>query len=266
MPPMNIVLVPGLFGFGKLGPIQYFNGVAQRLEDTFPGAHVEATMTDPLGTVAVRAKALADQVVQLFGPTEDVHIIAHSMGGLDARFLASENLAGLGARVKTIATVGTPHSGSPVATVLEAVNPLDSLARLLRLDTTFLAELRDNVDAVRDLSALGAAALNKQCLDVQHIRYLEVAGVGREGPFHTSKLFAPTFLFVHAVAGRNDGIVPVTSAQRQRPLFASWPADHADLIGHDLDGPTPLSSPRFNHFLVYEDIVQRGILRKIGGA
>jgi triacylglycerol lipase len=263
---MNIALVPGLFGFGKVGPIEYFNGVAQYLRNRFPGAHVEATTTDPLGRVADRAKVLAKQIVDRFGAAGDVHLIAHSMGGLDARFLASNNLENLSVCVKTVATVGTPHSGSPVATVLEAVNPLDSLALLLRLDTTFLAELRDKADAVRDLSSQGAAALNSQCPDVQHIRYLEVAGVGRAGTFHTSKLLAPTFLFVHAVAGRNDGLVPVTSAQRQRPLFASWPADHADLIGHDLDGPTAFSSPRFNHFLVYEDIVQRGILGKIAGA
>ncbi len=86
-----------------------------------------------------------------------------------------------------------------------------------------------------------------------------VASVGREGLFHTSAFFAPTFLFIHAVAGRNDGVVPVTSAQRHRPLFASWPGDHADLIGHDLNGPTPLSMPKFNHLQAYAGIVRRGV-------
>jgi triacylglycerol lipase len=260
---MNVVLVPGIFGFERFGPLEYFNGVARHLEETFPDLHVRATTTDPLGTVAERAKVLADEIVQLFGSSEDVHLVAHSMGGLDARFLVSNNLAGMNARVKTIVTVAAPHSGSPVATALQAANPLDSLATLLGLEGGFLDELRSKFDAVRDLSEQGAAMLNEQCLDVPHIRYLEVAGVGRDALFHTSNFYAPTFLFVHAVAGRNDGVVPVTSAQRERPLFALWAGDHADLIGHDLNGPTPFSAPKFNHLIAYEDIIRRGVLGQI---
>lgn len=261
---MNIVLVPGVFGFEKLGPLQYFNGVAEHLEQKFPNVQVRAAQTDPLGTVADRAAVLADEVVQLFGPTDEVHLIAHSMGGLDARFLVSTDLAGMRARVKTVATVGTPHHGSPVATVLEAANPLDLTMKFFGLNGAFVEELRTKINALHDLTEHAAAALNEKCPDIPAIRYLEVAGVGRDELFHTAAFFVPTFLFVYARAGRNDGVVPIVSAQRQRPLFASWPGDHADLIGHDLNGPTPLSVPKLNHFLVYEDIVQRGILGRIG--
>ncbi len=182
------------------------------------------------------------------------------MGGLDARFLVSRDLEGLRARVKTIATVGTPHHGSPVATTLEAANPLDFPTGFPALEGDFVEELRGKLDALHDLTQQGAAALNVQCADVPGIRYLEIAGVGRDGLFHTSAFFVPTYLYVYAKAGPNDGIVPVTSAERQRPLFASWPGDHADLIGHDLNGPTPMSRPQLNHFLIYEDIIRRGIL------
>jgi triacylglycerol lipase len=260
---MNVVLVPGIFGFEQLGPLQYFNGVARHLEEIFPDLHVRATTTDPLGTVADRAAVLADEITRLFGSLEDVHLVTHSMGGLDARFLVSNNLSGMAARVKTIVSVAAPHSGSPVATALEIANPLDSLAALLYLKGSFLEELRTKFNAVRDLSERGAALLNDRCLDVPQIRYLEVAGVGRDGLFPTSKFFAPTFQFVHAMAGRNDGVVPVSSAQRHRPLFALWAGDHADLIGHDLDGPMPLSAPQFNYLLAYEDIIRRGVLGQV---
>jgi hypothetical protein len=85
-------------------------------------------------------------------------------------------------------------------------------------------------------------------VDDPHVRYLEIAGVGRDAFPHTSAFFAPTFLFVHARAGRNDGVVPMTSALRGRTPFDMWAADHADLIGHDLNGPTPLSTPRLTTF------------------
>jgi triacylglycerol lipase len=240
---MNVALVPGIFGFDRLGLLEYFNGVARWLEDRFPGLQAAMTRTDPLGTVADRGEVLAEEIVRIFGAAEDVHLIAHSLGGLDARFLASNNLSGLGARVKTIVSISTPHMGSPVASVLEQANPFDQLSSLLNLDNGFLTDLRGKLDAVRDLSESAAALLNAQCTDVPHIRYLEVAGVGRDGPFHTSNFYALTYLYVHARAGRNDGLVPMTSAQRQRPLFALWAGDHADLIGHDLNGPTPFSTP-----------------------
>jgi len=257
---MNLVLVPGIFGFERLGQLQYFNGVAAHLEKTFPDVHAAAMNTDPFGTVPDRAEVLAAEIVRAFGSTEDVHIIAHSMGGLDARFLVSLDLANMRERVRTIVTVGTPHSGSPVATAIEKVNSLDSLTDLLRLHGSFIDELRSKVNAVKDLSEAGAAALNKRCIDVPQIRYFEIAGVGRDQLFHTAKLYVPTFLFVYSAAGLNDGVVAVASARRQRPLFASWAGDHSDLIGHDLDAPTPFSPPQFNYLLGYEDIIRRCIL------
>jgi triacylglycerol lipase len=251
---MNIVLVPGLFGFDRFGPVEYFNGVASYLEQTFPGLRVKAATTNPLGSVADRADILAQQIGLLFGP-EEVHLVAHSMGGLDARFLVSHNLA-VGAQVRTIVTIASPHSGSPVATLLDRDNPLNALAGL---GNPFIDELRNNLNAINDLSEQGAALLNQQCPDVPHIRYLEIAGTGRDGLIPTSLLLAPTYAFVHAKAGTNDGVVPLISAQRDRPLFASWAGDHNDLVGHDLDGPTPLSVPKFDYLAAYADVIRRGI-------
>jgi len=249
---MNIVLVPGLFGFDRLGPLQYFNGVASHLEQTFPGLHVKAATTNPLGTVAKRADILAQQIGALFG-TEEVHLVAHSMGGLDARFLVSHNPA-VAARVRTIVTIATPHSGSPVATLLDRANPLNALPGL---GNAFLDGLRNNLNAVDDLSEQGAALINEQCPDAPHICYLEIAGTGRDGPIPTSLLLAPTYLYVRAKAGVNDGVVPLSSAQRDRPLFASWAGDHNDLIGHDLNAP--LSVPKFDYLAAYADVIRRGI-------
>jgi hypothetical protein len=133
------------------------------------------------------------------------------------------------------------------------------LNALPRLANAFIDELRNNLNAINDLSEQGAALLNEQCPDVPNIRYLEIAGTGRDGPIPTSFLLAPTYLYVQAKAGINDGVVPLSSAQRDRPLFASWAGDHNDLIGHDLNGPTPLSVPKFDYLAAYADVIRRGI-------
>ena len=252
-PFMNIVLVPGLFGFDRFGPLEYFNGVASYLEQTFPGLQVKAATTNPLGTVANRADILAQQIGALFG-SEEVHLVAHSMGGLDSRFLVSHNPE-VAAQVKTLVTIATPHAGSPVATLLDRGNPLNALPGL---ENSFLDQLRNNLNAINDLSAQGAALLNQQCPDVPRIRYLEIAGTGRDEAMPTSLLLAPTYLYVRARVGVNDGVVPLSSAQRDRALFASWAGDHNDLIGHDLNGPTPLSVPKFDYLAAYAAVI-RGI-------
>ena len=86
---MNIVLVHGVLGFGRLPSlvglpvVRYFNGVAEHLGRSH---RVVEPSQNPIGSVAERGDQLAAEVARLqLGPGEKVHIIAHSMGGLDAR-------------------------------------------------------------------------------------------------------------------------------------------------------------------------------------
>jgi triacylglycerol lipase len=65
---------------------------------------------------------------------ERIHVVAHSMGGLIARYYV-QRLGG-DARVHTLVTMGTPHGGSQVARWMPG-----ALARQLRPDSDVLAEL-----------------------------------------------------------------------------------------------------------------------------
>ncbi|HKV09939.1 MAG TPA: hypothetical protein VJ725_17500 [Thermoanaerobaculia bacterium] len=256
----NIVLVPGVLGFERIKNLEYFNGVAAHLRNRFPGIRVFPANTVPLGTVALRAETLADQIVAAMSRgaldgSRPLHILAHSMGGLDARFLAAKNLRGLKPRIATITSIGTPHLGSPVASLLNQGNPLDILPPLLGLHGQVLDDLRANANAVHDLSEEAAHIFNAQCPDQPGIGYFEVVGIGREGFLQTSAFFLPTFLFVNARRGRNDGIVPFSSATRGRVPIAQWQGDHADLIGHNLD--RPLGLPVVQLLQAYDSLVRR---------
>lgn len=256
----------GVLGFGRLLGVGYFNGVAEHLRQRFPGCAVLPTVVDFLGEVKHRAAQAAQQIANpptdiSFDSTKPIHIIAHSMGGLDARFLTSKNLQNLQNRIKTITCLGTPHFGSPVATILDIANPFQLFPfHGQQSNSTFIDELRVRQNALHDLSEKLAEDFNNECPDISSVHYFDVAGVGRNGIFHTSAPFAPTFLVVTAAAGRNDGVVPFTSATRRRQPAFIWPADHADLVGHDLNGPTAQSRPAFDYLAAYDNIVRTLIL------
>ena len=251
---MNIVLAPGVLGFDRLSKIEYFKGVANHLR-TKLGANVLAATTVPLGTIEQRAELLAQQILDARFDASPVHILAHSMGGLDARFLIARNVGGVAPRIASLTAIGTPHFGSPVATLLDKVNPFTAFPNL-GARSEFIAELRESTNAVHDLSEATASKFNEECPDDPRVRYFEVVGVGRSGARHTSAAFALTFRFVRDRAGNNDGVVPVQSATRNgtRKPIAKWPGDHADLIGHNLNSLT--ADPPFPYLEKYEELVR----------
>ena len=247
--------MPGLLGYDRLGGIQYFNGVAQHLSQVFSDrVCVREAKTLPLGSIEGRAKFLATQIDEFF-PKGDVHLVAHSMGGLDARRLVTEKALGLYKRVRSIVTIGTPHLGSPIATTVNAFN-------LLRMNigwtagASLLDMLRQNFNAIHDLSGAAAKIFNDACADLDHVYYLEIVGVGRAGGTPTALLLKPTYQRVLALEGPNDGVVSAVSAQRKGRTHWVWQADHVDMIGHDLNGPLPSTRPAFPFLSKYEEIVK----------
>jgi triacylglycerol lipase len=140
---MNIVLAHGILGFKKLLGIDYFNGINKRLKDKFK-ANVLVTEVDPTKSVEYRGKQLRNQILDALRITESnltlnanqkVHIIAHSMGGLDSRFILSpQNPDHIAEQVTSLTTIGTPHQGSPVAdlcyALLDGKAPLPTMGAL----------------------------------------------------------------------------------------------------------------------------------------
>ena len=127
---MNIVLVHGILGFrnlvelGSIGMVPYFRDVAERFKAR--GHRVLAVELDKTAGVAKRAGQLGEQIASALGaggaldPAQKTHIIAHSMGGLDSRYLLSPaNPAPNKPRITSLTTIGTPHFGSPIADAVD---------------------------------------------------------------------------------------------------------------------------------------------------
>ncbi|HEX3093102.1 MAG TPA: hypothetical protein VHW72_10800, partial [Candidatus Angelobacter sp.] len=170
----TIILAHGIFGFGDLLPgfpslVNYFNGVELHLGG-FPKVFVPSV--NPIGCIEQRAKQLASAIANKSGLTDPLHIIAHSMGGLDARFLMT-HLPEVGQRVATLVTIGTPHGGSPVADAFD--NPLDPLRA--HISPFIMKQLQENAGAVHDLTTDSCRQFNIDTPDMEHgVKYFEIAG------------------------------------------------------------------------------------------
>lgn len=221
VPRRPIVLAHGLAGFSQIGVrrlrlASYFKGIPEHLCDL--GCRVIAAEVPALGTIEKRARALA-HLVRNASPDEPVHVIAHSMGGLDARHMISH--LGMHERVLSLVTLGAPHRGSPVADRVSEFakrSRLRDLLHLSKLENTALHDLRTDV----------CARWNERTPDAPGVRYYSVAGVKPRDQMIYGLRF--THDVVAPAEGANDGLVSETSAAWGETL-PQWDCDHVNLVG-----------------------------------
>lgn len=93
--------------------LHYFKGVARHLRrHGFDVYHSTVGFAAGLPRRAEDLREEVERVLALKGAGK-VHIIGHSMGGLDARYMIAR--LGMADRVASLTTVGTPHHGTSLA-------------------------------------------------------------------------------------------------------------------------------------------------------
>ena len=214
-----IVLVHGLCGFDRLyafrRPIKdYFPGIREHLEAA--GNRVYSARVSPTAGIEQRAADLK-RYIQREVPAGPVHLIGHSLGGLDARYAVS-NL-GLESRVLSLTTVAAPHRGSAFADW--------GWRRLSRYIVPFLRMLGIPYDAFIDLRTDSCRRFNEEVPNVPGVRYFSVAGVC-EKPWVGLEWAVPHRI-VNRAEGPNDGVVSVASATWGEQTDV-WAGDHLNLV------------------------------------
>lgn len=245
-----IVLVHGIARFDILNEIfrsklklpptkfddlfQYFKGIKTHLEAR--GFEVFHSNQDFAGSVELRSTQLKDRVndILLTKGAKKVHIIAHSMGGLDARHMIVDK--GMADKVASVTTIGTPHLGTVLAD------------HVLGHGGVFLIEgLRMvlNLEGFADLTVAACTHFNSRAEDQEarnSVFYQTYASSEQ-----LNLVFAPlipSWLFIREHEGKNDGLVPVRSQQWKKELIATdgkrktvsqkefpLPADHLNQVG-----------------------------------
>jgi triacylglycerol lipase len=238
-----IVLVHGLFGFDqvRMGPlvlIDYFNGIPPVLRAA--GNRVLVPKLSPTASIASRAVQLK-AFINREAPDEPVHLIGHSMGGLDCRYMITH--LGMAPRILSLTTLGTPHRGSPFADW--------ALARFARIFGTILDQLHIPRQAFDDLTVARCKKFNDETPDAPAVRYFSIGGYH---PLHWSnpswRLTAP---LVARAEGPNDGIVSLSSS-KWGESFEVWDADHMSLV----NWPQPLKLGRkHDRIIQYAELLGR---------
>lgn len=235
-----LVFVSGLGGFDHIGipglSISYFRGLRDYLLLQGITAHFPQQL--PFASVADRAEYLARYLDGFRG--QRILLIAHSMGGLDCRYLIHH--LDPDRRVRGLATIATPHRGTPLADwFFDTDGLLQWLGR--KLMTPALAELQ----------VKACERFNRVICDRPDVAYLSYAGVRpvEEIPL----VFRPWSKLITAHAGANDSQVPLTSAMWGQ-FKDQWRADHFELTGWSLGIPNQSTSRPFNACSRYAKVLQ----------
>jgi triacylglycerol lipase len=249
VPRHKIVFCHGLLAFSTFhlqvpDNRNYFSPLRDFFNDR--GYQVLYPEVAPVGSVAIRAAQLREQIQSW--TSEPVNLIAHSMGGLDARYLITR--LGMADRVCSLTTIATPHHGTVLA-------------------DWFMTNFQQRVPLVRALEALGAsvagfadcrpsacALFNESVPDMPRIKYFSFGG--EVSVQRLSPMLRRAWNMLTALEGPNDGLVSAASAHWGEYL-GTIHADHfaqtPDMVfvrpGEDYD---PLA---FYSRLV-EDLARRG--------
>jgi triacylglycerol lipase len=210
-----IVLAHGLFGFVRIGfghitLTPYFRTIPDALRSA--GNRVLITRVPSIAGVEHRAARLGEQILEAF-PDEPVHVIGHSMGGLDARRMLATSV--WRRRVLSLTTIGTPHLGTALADFAKL-----RVGRIFRL----LASMGVDPQGCLDITRRAARRFNRCYPAPEGIPCFSVAG--NPTPETVCWPLTRTFAALFELEGTNDGLVPIDSALAFGTALPHWPVDH----------------------------------------
>ncbi len=206
-----ILMLHGI-GFRDLRYFNYWGRIPKELVKN--GAIVYYGHQEAWGTIEDNALIIKKKLEEILleNHCDKVNIIAHSKGGLDARYLISG--LGMAEHVASLTTVSTPHRGSELLNILNRLP--DSVYRFIAslFDKSFakFGDIRpDCYHSSKQLSPGFCLEFNEKYPDVQGVYYQSYASIVKN-TFGDGLLSIPNLLMFLAGAPKNDGLVTVDSA------------------------------------------------------
>ena len=207
-------------------PILLVHGIAYRDDMALPswgnvpaflrrgGSAVYLADTEAWASYTSNGEIIRDRIAGILAETkaEKVNIIAHSKGGIDARYAISA--FELGDQVASLTTVGSPHRGTCIADIV--VDNLADRADFLYDAVNCLGILMgdkhpETSQAVSELTRDAMHEFNLKYPNLANV-YYQSYGTEMLNPLN-DPLFSATYLLLQKYEGDNDGMISKSSYQ-----------------------------------------------------
>ena len=242
-----VVLIHGLGAKKGFGPLNYFYRMKPLLESW--GNRVHIANLALWHSSEFRCEQLGSEILKHF-PDEPVNLFGHSMGGIDARLLATK--ADFKNRIKSITTLGTPNHGCSIVDL--------ALDRFEFIRAQNINKILASIN-LKNMNHLGFEQLSTKHLkgengstitDVPEVSYYSVAGAIADPVLKNAlPVFWSTHKILKEMEGDNDGFVSVKSATHGN-MIGVYPLDHYRQIGHFMS-----NKGRQIYYQMLADIFQR---------
>ncbi|KAI8902411.1 Alpha/Beta hydrolase protein, partial [Globomyces pollinis-pini] len=208
-PISPVVLCHGLFGYSEKQiatlQLQYWRGIKDVL--LHRGCEVYSTGVGSISSVKERAVNLHKFLEQNFRVSLIINLVAHSMGGLDCRYLIS-HIPNRSYKILSVSTIATPHRGSSFMDWVRDKVGVGHLSQYIRRETEDVVPF--DALAFTNLTRDYCRAFNSITHDDPEVYYSSYAASANMGIL--SRLAFP-FHIVRKSEGENDGFVSVESAK-----------------------------------------------------
>lgn len=252
-----VVLVHGIF-FRDWQLVNYWGRIPRELIRN--GADIHYGGQQSAAAVSQSAEELKVTVLKILAETgaEKVNIIAHSKGGLDARYAISR--LGLAPHVASLTTVNTPHRGCVFAQALLKKWPKGIVSFVTRKYNAVFHTLGDPdpdfLAGVVDLTAAKCTQLNKDTPDAPGVLYQSLMSTMKT-PSSASFPLNLTYRLVKKYDKEpNDGLVSLSSSQWGN-FLGNYTALHKRGLSHgDVIDLTRENIPGFDVRELYVGLVR----------
>lgn len=178
------------------------------------GATIYYGSHEAWSTIEDNAEFLKQRIIEIIETKgcKKVNIIAHSRGGLDARYMIS--ILGMSDYVASLTTISTPHRGAKIIDIIYKLpEPLiNLLVNALNKNARMMGDKKPDIfTSSRQLSVSYCKEFNNRVQDSEKVYYQSFAAV-MNNIFSDYILTIPN-LILRLVEGKNDGFVSVESSK-----------------------------------------------------
>ncbi|MDR0852319.1 MAG: triacylglycerol lipase [Clostridiales Family XIII bacterium] len=178
------------------------------------GADVHYGNQEAFGTIEQNGADIKERIEQILAETgaEKVNIIAHSKGGLDARYAITT--LGMADKVASLTTMNSPHHGCRFADSATKVwaPAYRLLTRIFNWTFTRYGDKHaDFLTATMQFRTDLSKKFNEDCPDAPGVYYQSYTSVMQKSS--SDPLLSIPYHFIRKLGEENDGLVSVSSAQ-----------------------------------------------------